>query len=492
MRDSHLLSNEHDDNQRGLGDQAFVLIAGVVGIIGVIALLAWFLSQAWSSAGSVPPQNAVPVAQLSQPSVELARQFRPYSGVIPVLSYSGVSDDGAGPLLTPTEFQLQMSMLDVAGFTTVNVEQVRALAMGEVIELPVNPIFITFDGATSGLWTDVDPILADHGFSAEVFLTTEDVTAQSDTAELNKETLQEMKATNRWGFGAHVLATTLERPQGESLIVWESRIRSALALARDNVASAVGVKVVSMSYPYSDGGLPQEDKATAARLPELVGEQFDLGFLDISSSTVISPTIDKTMAPRLPQTRTTLSPEALLGAIEDIIPRGPVGAVNSLSWSMVGDGSCLYADHTLVISANSTTTCLLESSVQNSWEDVALSGILQGVTLTTTASVQLRISALSRIEISFLPDAVLVQRQADGIWMPVAREPLSPAEGIGPQAVLIELRGSLLTVTLGGRQIVIAEVGPSSGTGRVSVAAVTDEAGVVTLTEVSVAAPTGL
>ena len=491
MRDVHPFHIGDSDGQRGFADKGFLALATLVGVVGVTAIFVWFVSLNSSSAGSVPSQNPVPVTQLSQSSIELAQQFRPFTGVVPVLSYTGVSADGEGPLLSPIEFQLQMMMLDTAGFTTVTVEQVRALALRKEVDLPDNPVLITFDGAGVGLWTDADPILAEHGFSAEVFLTSEEAVTDSDPQLLNKDTLRAMKASGRWGFGAHVDAVTLERPPGESLLVWEGRVRDALSAARVDVGAAVDVNVISMSYPYSDGGLPQGDRAVAARLPQLVGEQFDLGFLDMSSSAVVSETIDKTMAPRLPQTLTTLSPSALLGAIEEIIPRPPVGAVDSLSWSVIGDGSCIYSDSTLVISAEGTTTCTLESAVRDSWDDVVFSGILNGVSSATTAAIQLRVAALQRIEVSFLPDVVVVQRQVDGVWTPVARESLTPAESIGPQPVMIELRGSLIVVTVAGRQVVIAEVGLSTGTGRVNFAAVGDQAGVITITQLSVAVPSG-
>ena len=491
MKDIHPFNFGDSDGKSGFGDRTFMVLAALAGVVGIAAVLAWFIAVNSSSAGSVPPQNPVPVAQLSQSSTELAQQFRPFTGVVPVLSYTGVSSDGEGPLLTPTEFQLQMMMLEEAGFSTVSVEQVRALALGEEVELPENPILITFDGAGVGLWTDADPILAEHGFSAVAFLTSQEVKGDSDPQLLNRDTIREMKTSNRWGFGAHVEASVLERSQGETLLVWESRVRSVLAVARTDVGAATDVNVISMSYPYSDGGIPDDDRAVAARLPQLVGEQFDLGFLDISSSAVVSEAIDKTMAPRLPQTRTTLSPEGLLGAIEEIIPRNPTRAVDSISWSVIGEGSCIYSEYTLVISADGTTTCVLESAERNSWEDVVLSGILNGVSSETTAAIQLRAAALQRIEVSFLPDGVVVQRQVDGVWTPLAREPLTPAESIGPQAVMIELRGSLIVVTVAGRQVVIAEVGLSTGSGRVSVAAVGDQAGVVTITQLSVAAPSG-
>ena len=144
-----------------------------------------------------------------------------------------------------------------------------------------------------------------------------------------------------------------------------------------------------------------------------------------------------------------------------------------------------------MISADGTTTCLLESEIRSSWEDIEFSGILSGVSPITTATVQLRATALSRIEVVLQPDAVIVQKQSEGVWSQVIRESMESSEINGPQAFLVRLRGSLLTVVIAGRPVVTADVGPSSNPGQVSIGAVGDQADVVTVTELTIAAPIG-
>ena len=161
--------------QRRLADRTFVVIAALVLVIGIVALIGWFLDLSSSSADSVPDQNPIPNAQLPESSIELARQFRTYVGVVPVLSYSGIDEAGSGAQMTSADFQLQMTMLDDAEFSTVTLEQVRSLVLGERVTLPANPVLITFDSASVRLWTDVDPILGSHGFSGVLFLTSDDV-----------------------------------------------------------------------------------------------------------------------------------------------------------------------------------------------------------------------------------------------------------------------------------------------------------------------------
>jgi len=467
-----------------------VAIAGLLLVLGAATLILSFVSLSSSSAGSVPPQNAVPTATLSPAAKEMASMFRSFTEAIPVLAFTGVDSVGTADMLTPSEFAAQMQILDDAGFTTVTDDQVRGLVMGEVTELPTKPILITFDGAGPGLWTHADPILASHGFSATVFLLGSEMASSDEGSTLNLDTLKAMKASRRWSFGVHLDRASMER-DGTTFDAWEQQVRNALAASRAAVESGLGVRVISMSYPASDITLPVPDESTMNRLAELVGEQFELGFLDTSRSVVVTVEIDKAMTPRLPQARIALSPEALLGAIEEALPQRPPGAIDKITWSVTGDGSCIYAERTLVISADRTTSCQLQSTVQEMWDNVVLSGIVNGVSPTTAVTFRLRQRAFDQIEVALTATEVIVQRQVDGVWAQVGREPLTPEEGSGAHAVLVELRGSRVQVTLEGRMLVSADVGDSTGSGRVSLNAIVDEANAITVTQLIVASTVG-
>ena len=490
MRDLEIYSNDGPLKRSRFEDRAFVAIVGLLLVLGAATLILSFVSMSSSSAGSVPPQNGAPPVTMSDSAKAMASQFRSFTEAIPVLAFSGVDSAGTGDMLTPSEFAAQMQMLDDAGFTTVTDDQVRGLVMGESTKLPTKPILITFDGASPGLWANADPILASHGFSATVFLLGSEMASSDEGSTLNLDTLRAMKTSRRWSFGVHLDRELIER-NGAAFDAWEQQVRSALAASRAAVESGLGVRVISMSYPASDITLPVPDNNTMNRLAELVGEQFELGFLDTSRSVVVTVDIDKAMAPRLPQARIALSPEALLGAIEEALPQRPPRAIDKITWSVTGDGSCIYDERTLVISADRTTSCQLQSTVQEMWDNVVLSGIVNGVSPTTAVTFRLRQRAFDQIEVALTATEVIVQRQVDGVWTQVSREPLTAEEGSGAQAVLVELRGSRVQVTLDGRMVVSADVGDSTGTGRVSLAAVVDEANAVTVTQLIVAATVG-
>lgn len=473
---------------RRIDPQLIVLVAVVV-VIAVTPLVLWMVSVNQTSAGSVPPQSPVPVATLSPSALDLAKAFRPYSNVVPVVSFVGVDPAGAGGKVTPADFAEQMEILDQAGFSTVTVEQVRSMVLGQSVSLPVNPILLTFDVIDGSLWKDVDPILAAHGFGAVAFLTTADVTDPVRLESLNLDTLDAMKISRRWGFGVHADPSSLAHAPGQPIGDWELQVRNGLSAGRSAVDSALGLKVIAMSYPFSDLGLPDGDPAVERRLPELVGEQFDLGFLETRRSVVVTTDIDKTMAPRLPQSRTSLSPEGFLGAIEDVLPRPPIGSVAATAWGVTGDGSCVSSENTLIISADRSTWCRLESSVTETWDDVSISALVDGVTTSATATFRMRERALDRIEVALSADQIVVQRQTAGVWAPVVKVPIPNGSNRELRSIVIRLRGSRLRVVLDGAVVVDADVGPSSGAGTVSLAAIVDEAAVVRMTQLSVAAP---
>ena len=111
-------------------DPQLLVLIGVLVLIAVTPLVLWMVSVNQTSAGSVPMQSPVPATTLSASQIDLAATFRPYSNAVPVVSFVGIDPSGAGEKVTPSEFAMQMAMLDQAGFSTVTVDQVRAMVLG--------------------------------------------------------------------------------------------------------------------------------------------------------------------------------------------------------------------------------------------------------------------------------------------------------------------------------------------------------------------------
>jgi|SRR6476646_1914656 len=95
---------------------------------------------------------------------------------LPILMYHSVSDDPGGrngrPLtVTPAQFAEHMEYLDAEGFSGHSVRELVASLDGRG-ELGPRPVVLTFDDAYSDFHSEALPVLARHGFSATVYVTT--------------------------------------------------------------------------------------------------------------------------------------------------------------------------------------------------------------------------------------------------------------------------------------------------------------------------------
>jgi hypothetical protein len=491
MQEHEIYSSEEVRRRLNFEDRTFLVVVALLVLLGVSSLVLSLFSLSSSSAGSLPSQNAPPDIQLRPESSVMASQFHSFTGAIPVLSYVGNNALGEGEMLSPKAFAEQMQILDEAGFTTVSVEQVRRLAMRENVKLPLKPVLITFDGVSPQVWTDVDPILAKHKYDAAIFVLEDDLAESAPGAPTNYELTKALKASGRWEFGAHLPADLMQETGGD-LATWEAQVREGLAGAIAAIETQLGGPVISLSYPITDAALSVAQTDIRSHLPELVGEQFDLGFLNTTQSVVVTVEIDKTMAPRLGQERFGSSPEALLGVMSEALPQQIPGALDTLTWIANGEGTCFFSERTLVISADQTTTCRLQSAVQEEWENVVLSGIVNGVSPTASVAIHLREQDSSFVEISVTHAEIAVQRVADGVVMTSERIPVASGDTIGPHALLVQLRGTRVEITLDGRELLSTDVGVNTGPGRVSLSAVVTEANSINVTHVSVASTIGV
>ena len=469
----------------------------------VIIPLGWmFVSASSESSGLVLEQVPAPTGSLSQVDTDLMETFRPYEGVVPVLTYKDIDPGGGSDAVTPDEFASQMEMLDDSGFNTVTLDQVRKVSTGTAVDLPANPILITFDTGARGAWVHGDPILAAHGFGAAVFIATSVVSESENSAFLNVATLREMLKTDRWEIGGHThagfeqismegvevpaLATLLDNGGGrETYLEWEQRVRDDLATNKKVIKDEFGVDAFAMSYPFAEEGLPSTDPVLANRLPELVGEQFDLGFIETRRAAAVSADVDKTLVPRIMRVSAGSTPAALLGAIDETIPRSPANSITNVEWTAIGNGECIAGAETLIISADGYTSCRLTTATSGDWRDLAVAGQVSGVSPTATALIRVRESDSSGIEISIGENRLTVVSQINGARTTLAEAPIAPSSGFLARAFLIEARGSRVRVTLDGELVADVDVGTFAGKGTVSFSAQLAEAAVMTFTSVT-------
>ncbi|WBW49909.1 polysaccharide deacetylase family protein [Peptoniphilus equinus] len=91
-------------------------------------------------------------------------------GTIPVLTYHAISDDpGNEYAVAPKDFEAMISGLHDEGFTFLTLNDLKALANGDM-SLPNNPVFITFDDGYKDNFTTAYPILKKYGARGSIFI----------------------------------------------------------------------------------------------------------------------------------------------------------------------------------------------------------------------------------------------------------------------------------------------------------------------------------
>lgn len=115
--------------------------------------------------GRYVPQGSVPGAPSAEPL-----PAEDYTAELPILRYHHLVEDGeaSGATITAAAFAEQMQALDDAGYTPVDIWQMR-----DYVEhggrLPEKPVLITFDDGYESNYTLAYPILKEHGFKATIF-----------------------------------------------------------------------------------------------------------------------------------------------------------------------------------------------------------------------------------------------------------------------------------------------------------------------------------
>ena len=74
--------------------------------------------------------------------------------------------------VSPANFAAQLGYLRGAGFTALTAGELAARLAGETGPLPDRPVVLTFDDGYADFHSRAMPLLAEHGFTATLFVTT--------------------------------------------------------------------------------------------------------------------------------------------------------------------------------------------------------------------------------------------------------------------------------------------------------------------------------
>jgi tetratricopeptide (TPR) repeat protein len=119
---------------------------------------------------------------------------------IPALLYHGISEIDRSDSPSIATFRAQMKALKKAGYHSIFIsELIPALREGK--PLPKKPILITFDDGRADSFRNGDPVLAEVGFKANMFVIGQALTLSLFHA--SEETIRRFRATGRWELHAH-------------------------------------------------------------------------------------------------------------------------------------------------------------------------------------------------------------------------------------------------------------------------------------------------
>lgn len=256
------------------------------------------LLAAKAEAALAPPQ----LPELSQQQRDRVAAVAPrWTGQVAVLVYHGL---GAGNgeqrfTISPDRFAEQVASMRAAGLAPVTAAEVAAAERGEG-GLPDNAVLISFDDGRTDAFLWADPVLADAGWKATMFVIT-DQPAERGLYYADWERVRELAASGRWDMQAHTAASHVEHAAGggatlpaltslapgEDVAAYRQRISADLSRSVDALERQTGVRPTAFAYPFGAYGADRtNDPAVRAVLADEVGRRFDVAYQQDDQETV--------------------------------------------------------------------------------------------------------------------------------------------------------------------------------------------------------------
>ncbi len=203
-------------------------------------------------------------------------------GRLTVLVYHHLEDPARSDVsCTPAQFDAQMAALQGAGFTPLNLAQIRLFLAGGLPDVE-KPVAITFDDGYESLYHHALPVARARRIPMIAFVVTSRLGRQPQfTRYLSPAQIREMAATGWFEFGSHThdLHTDLLR-------IWDSFksvpnpllpvVGADLAQSQGRLREILGKPATALAWPY--GKYTPETRKAARR------QGFLLHFTSLSGS----------------------------------------------------------------------------------------------------------------------------------------------------------------------------------------------------------------
>jgi peptidoglycan/xylan/chitin deacetylase (PgdA/CDA1 family) len=219
---------------------------------------------------------------------------------IPVLLYHGESD--TSQTLPLNAFIDQLKTLKANGWQTITMSQFYSYVKSGA-KLPEKSFLLTFDDGRKDSYYPTDPVLADLGYSAVMFVITGfsfPANNGKSTFYLSKTELENMQNSDRWELESHgkedhvfynvdaqnteghFLSNKLWLPdqsRTENESEFTDRVTSDLEAAKTTLEKDFGKPVIGFAYPFSDYGENSINfNGSGVLLDKIIPSIYDLAF----------------------------------------------------------------------------------------------------------------------------------------------------------------------------------------------------------------------
>jgi biofilm PGA synthesis lipoprotein PgaB len=234
------------------------------------------------------PLPAPEVPALTEDEKQVWAKLPPDRSAIPVLLYHGigVESDFAHPAdasygVGTEDFARQMTMIQHAGYQTIDLHTFIDFVQKKPVDLPPRPLLLTFDDARADSWTGADGILRKLHFNAVMFVDVGRVDG-GDPEYLTWQELATVQDSGRWQVQLHSGKGHTQihygpgaddygpfyayEQQGEDFAGWRDRVRSDIGWGQTTLSDHISpYRPLAFTPPYGSYG---QDGTNDPRIPD--------------------------------------------------------------------------------------------------------------------------------------------------------------------------------------------------------------------------------
>ncbi len=157
----------------------------------------------------------------------------------------------ASTSVSPRQFDAHLAFLERQNFNVWTLGRIlQALSNGEAV--PDNTVAITFDDASTSVYTEVFPRMQKLGWPFPVFVSTEPVERGYGNTMSWQQLKEIAEAGNEIGNHSHTHAHLIRREKDETATEWRDRVTSDIDRAQALIESNLDISPKLFAYPYGE------------------------------------------------------------------------------------------------------------------------------------------------------------------------------------------------------------------------------------------------